>query len=354
MLQNKRTISKEELMKKINLSLIILAVMAVLVTGCPGQKKTEKPADNSKVLATVNGDKITEADFQAELAGKPESYQKMASTPEGKKMMLDRLVERRLLMQTAKKEGVTENPEIEKRLQAYKERLVIEELRKKVVPAPGQMNDQQLLDYYNQNKSRYNLPEMVRVRRIVVSDKNTADKLYKEVKATPAKFEEIAKQSSEDEVTKSRGGDMGFVMKSSDAESRMRGIDAASLQRNTLPDEIAVKVFAMNKDEISPVLPLGVKFFIYQVVEKRAAEEKSFEQVKDQISRLMEYEGTQNKWKDYIDGLKKTATIQYSEGMEVGSSKAPTQPAQPAQPSQPPMEAPKEAPKEPPPQAPNK
>ena len=339
-------------MKRINMLLIILASAAVLISGCKGMNKEQKPADSSKVLATVNGEKITEADINAELAGKPDSYLKAVNSPEGRKMLLDRMVERKLLMQTAKKEGIAESPDIEKKLQAYKERLVIEELRKKIIAAPGQSTDQQALDYYNAHKEQYNTPEMARVRRIMVSDKAAADKIYKELKAAPAKFEEIAKLSSEDEFTKSRGGDMGFAMKTSDAQARMRTADPSSLQRNTVPDEIAVKVFAMKKDELSPVFPYQGKFYIYQLLENRPGVEKSFDEVKDQVKRVMDYEGTQNKWKEYIDGLKKTATIQITGSSEAGTSRAVEAPRTQMPPQQPPMAAPKEPPREAPPQVP--
>jgi len=341
-------------MKRINMLLIILASASILVSGCKGAKE-KKPADNSKVVATVNGEKITQADIDAELAGKPDSYLKAVNSPEGRKMMIDRMVERKLLMQTAKKEGVSDSSDIEKKIAAYKERLVIEELRKKIVAAPGQSTDQQALSYYNEHKLQYNTPDMARVRRIIVSDKAAADKIYKELKAAPALFEPMAKESSEDEFTKSRGGDMGFVMKTSDAQARMKTADPASLQRNTIPDDIAVKVFAMKKDEISPVFPYQGKFYIYQLLEKRPGEEKSFDEVKEQVKRVMDYEGTQNKWKEYIDGLKKTATIQITDqGAAGGTSGAVEVPRSQMPPQQPPMAPPPRdaVPMAPPPQAP--
>jgi len=90
-------------------------------------------------------------------------------------------------------------------------------------------------------------------------------------------------------------------------------------------------------------------------LEKRPGEEKSFEDVKEQVKRVMDYEGTQNKWKEYIDGLKKTATIQITDqGAAGGTSGAVEVPRSQMPPQQPPMAPPPRdaVPMAPPPQAP--
>lgn len=329
-------------MKKINCFLMVLIAASMIISGCKGAKQDKAPEGSSKVLATVNGENITEADLQVELAGKPDNFLKIATTPEGKKMLTERMIERKLLMQTAKKEGIAENPEIEKRLNAYKDRLIIEELRKKIMASPAPATDQQIEAYYNEHKSQYSTPEMARVRRIIMGDKESADKIYKELKAAPGKFEEIAKQSSQDELTKNRGGDMGFAMKSSDAQARMRSADPGSLQKNSIPDELASKVFGMKKDEVSPVMEYQGKYYIFQFLEKRPGEDKSFDQVKEQIKRTMEYEGTQSKWKEYVEGLKRNAQITMTDQGEPGTSN-PIE-TRKENSKEAPMEAPKEAP----------
>jgi len=294
--------------------LMLMAAMALLVSvaACKPPKEEGSP-ESKKVLVSVDGEKITEADLQAELQGKPDFFQKMASSPEGRKQLVSRMVERKLLMANAKKEGVESSSEIEAKVKSYRERLIMEEMRKKISGTPMVATDDQINAYYNEHKTQYTTPETVRLRKIVVNDKAVADKVYKEAKASPNKFEDLAKKYSEDPGTKDRGGEMGFVT------------------QNSLPPEVGEKVFSLKPNEISPVLEVNTqappapnpmapptppsattgKYQIFQLLEKKDAEVRNLDQVKDQIKRILEFQTTQNKWKDYLDGLKKQAKIEY-------------------------------------------
>jgi len=312
-------------MKKGFVLLFAVVFALVLFQGCKGKG----PADSSKVLAVVNGEKITESDLQAEIEGKPDNFKKMIENPEGKRMFVNRLVERKLLMQEAEKEGIADSPEVQKRLEAYKERLVMEQLRKKVSAAPKELTDQDLEAYYNQNKSQYSNPEMARLRKIVVADKAAADKVLRELKQPGARFEDMARRYSEDPTSKNRGGDIGFVTKDGPASRTGKGLSIAL--GNALPPEVSARVFALKKDEVSPAFNIEGKFVIFQMVEHRPAQDKTFEQVKEQIKRSMEFEGSQTQWKAYLEGLKKNAKIELK-----GELAKPATPALPKPPQSPP------------------
>jgi peptidyl-prolyl cis-trans isomerase C len=307
-------------MKKLFGLSIILAAVLVLFPGCNGKEKSE---DNSKVLAMVNGEKITQADFDAELAGKPDNFRRMVENPEGKKMMLNRLIERKLIMQTAEKEGVSNSPDIQKRVDAFKERVIMEEMRKKLTVAQP-ANDQDLQAYYDQHKDQYNMPEMAHLRKISVSDKSKADQIAKQLKAAPTKFEELARENSEDQMSKMRGGDVGFVLRAPMISPEHGGHPLPAMTGNTLPPELADRVFPLKKDQVSQVFEIEGKYVIFQMIDLRPAQTKTLDDVKDQIKRTMEFEKTQEKWKEYIDGLKKQAKIEI-----VGGEQAPQTPAQP-------------------------
>jgi len=304
--------------------LLLFAALLLTVALLPGCKAgREKSKDSSKVLAIVNGEKITENDLQTELAGRPDSFRRIVDSPEGRKMFITRLVERKLLMQTAEKEGLGKSADIEKRVQAYRERLIMEEMRKKITSGAETITDQEMKDYYEQNKSHYNTPEMAHLRKIAVSEKAQADKLLKQLKAAPNKFEELARAESEDLASKMRGGDMGYVQR-----APMVGEKGAShplMGGNTLPPEIADQVFAMQKNEVSPVYKIEDKYVIFQMVEHRPAKEQTFEEVKEQVKRALEFQKTQLKWKEYLEGLKKQAKIEIMGETQTSGSLQPPQ-----------------------------
>jgi len=270
----------------------VLVLALSLLAGCKGRQPKEAP---SKVLAEVNGKKITEADFNAMLEGKPDFYKQYAESESGRKQILDSLVERELLLQTAMKEGVDKSPDIEAKVQEYRTRIITEKLREKVTSQQVEVTDEEIKNYYDSHPEQFNPEEQVRLKQIVLNDAKTANQVLKEVKASPNKFSELARQYSQDEMTKVRGGELGFKKK------------------GDLPPELAGKVFALKENEISPVLSYKGKFYIFQALQRKAGEHKEFDNEKDKIKRRLEYEKKQSAWREYLDNLKKTAQIKYME-----------------------------------------
>jgi parvulin-like peptidyl-prolyl isomerase len=85
------------------------------------------------------------------------------------------------------------------------------------------------------------------------------------------------------------------------------------VSKGALPAEIEEKIFSMNEDEVSPVVELQGKFFIFKVQERRNAESKEFEQAKEQIKKRIGYDKRQARWKGYVEGLKEGAEIEVKE-----------------------------------------
>ena len=268
----------------------------LLLDGCKGVNQEAVPEEPSmkpgKVLAVVNGENITEADLEAELAGKPESYRRRAESENGRKQILERLIGQRLLMQAAKKEGITDSPEINARVRVYREHLVMNALKDKVFSEQTELSEQEIKDYYEKHKFQFHHPERIWARQIVLSDKSKAEEIHSELQSEPHRFREMAMRYSEDEASQKIGGDLGYVAK------------------GDLPTELEDKIFSLEEKELSGVIEYQGRCYIFQVVKRQKAEHKNFDQVKDQIKKRAEYEGKQPKWREYIEGLRSQAEIE--------------------------------------------
>src|SRR5688572_20896932 len=96
--------------------LVLSAVIALPLAGCGKQY-----SDDSKVLATVNGEDITEKDF--------ENYKQLRMTQQGpvpddekgRKLVLDEMIERTLLVQRGVELGYDKNPDVHFRLKRVRE-----------------------------------------------------------------------------------------------------------------------------------------------------------------------------------------------------------------------------------------
>lgn len=132
-------------------------------------------------------------------------------------------------------------------------------------------NQKSLETAYTENFSKYNKPEEVKARHILIQGEDA--KALEKIKAIKAKvntknFGDIAKKETEDPTGKDNGGDLGWF-----AAGRM------------VPEFEAV-AFKMNKGEISEPVKTQFGYHIIMVEDKKAADTKSLESVKTELAQM--------------------------------------------------------------------
>ena len=150
-------------------------------------------------------------------------------------------------------------------------------------------------EFYEKRPDSFGRPEMIRARQIVLKDRDAAQKVRSLLEADPSRFEELARERSEDPGSRERGGDMGHV------------------RRHMLPPEVDDALFSLEEKEISEVIDMHGRFYILQVTEKKKPEDDEFERHKDQIRRRVENTKKHQMWLVYMEGLKVQAQIEYKE-----------------------------------------
>ncbi|CAM3375260.1 peptidylprolyl isomerase [Corallococcus sp. ZKHCc1 1396] len=153
-------------------------------------------------------------------------------------------------------------------------------------PTPAQLaefqkaHEKEIADYYAANSFVYNVPERIRARQILVKvapdataeqkaeAKAKAEGLRKELEAGKD-FATVARASSDDDATKAKGGELGWV------------------ERNSWDPILANAAFALKAGEVTQPVesPLGVH--LVKVEEKREAQNKKLEDVKAEIATTL-------------------------------------------------------------------
>jgi peptidyl-prolyl cis-trans isomerase D len=143
------------------------------------------------------------------------------------------------------------------------------------VAATMDVSDATLHQYYDAHRDQYRTPERVKVRHILLMTqgkpkadvdklKAKADDLLKQIKGG-ADFAALATANSEDPGSKTKGGDLGWIV---------RGQTVKNFESTA---------FSLKPGEISPVITTEYGFHILQVQEKQDAHLQSFDEVKPQI-----------------------------------------------------------------------
>lgn len=134
-----------------------------------------------------------------------------------------------------------------------------------------------LRKYYDENASRYGVPEerrashiLIKVDRSAPADvrakaKAKAEELLAQVRKNPASFAEVAKKNSQDEGSAANGGDLDFF------------------GRGAMVKEFDAAVYAMKQGEISNLVETDFGYHIIELTGVRGGEKKSFEAVRAEV-----------------------------------------------------------------------
>ena len=248
---------------------------------------------SAEVLATVNGKSISKSDVNTILKAQHMSFDKLSKSQQ--KQMLDKLIERELLVDVASKAGVEKDPEFLKALNNYKKDLEIKVWMDKIYKRTL-ISDSEANKYYQEHKDQFKTPAKVHARHILVKSEKEAKDIISELSKLKGeelkkKFIELAKAKSTGPSGKS-GGDLGYF------------------GQGQMVKPFNDAVFAMKKGEITKE-PVKTQFgyHIIYLEDKKPAGNSSFEDVKNRIIAKMRQEQFSKTIKDTIDNQKKSAKI---------------------------------------------
>ena len=138
------------------------------------------------------------------------------------------------------------------------------------------VSDDDLKAVYQQNIQQYEVPNRVHAEHILLTTVGKTDAEVAEIKTKAedilgqarkkgANFEDLAKKYSEDPGSKTKGGDLGWLV-----------------QGQTVP-EFEKAAFTLPKGEISELIKTQYGFHIIKVLDKETAHTKTFDEVKDTL-----------------------------------------------------------------------
>lgn len=311
-----------------SLFIFILIASCAVVYGQPNKFQ-------NKIVAVVNEDVITQADLDVALASVVAEYKKIyrgdeltAKIEEARQEILNQMIEEKLILQEAKRRKVeVDDAEVEERLNdvrsrfpndddfdvalnesgltfdalrnRYKEQIMMHklvnyEVRERVVVAPSEISE-----YFAKHAEEFRAPESVRLKNIVIRfEEGNTESLVKQKTDDVSRllkegrdFPDIARQYSQGGNAQ-EGGDLGFIGK-----GQMR-------------KEFDDVVFKLKPGEISAPIKTQEGYYIFKVEEKREGYARPLSEVREDIENLIFQEKAKERYKGWIDKLKRDAFIQ--------------------------------------------
>ena len=191
------------MLKLAKTSLLAVAVMATSVVA-------------SDILVTVNGKNITKQDAEQFVAAAQPNAHFAQLDKAQKEMIKQRLVEKVLFTELARKEGVENDAEFKAAIEKIKEELLVNIWMKKQLDNTL-VSDSEAKEFYEKNKAKFKQPETVKASHILVKTEDEAKAIIEELKplkgaALKEKFVVLAKSKSTG-PSGPKGGDLGTFSK---------------------------------------------------------------------------------------------------------------------------------------------
>jgi peptidyl-prolyl cis-trans isomerase C len=284
----------------------------------------EKPGDT--VVATVNGQPITESDLhfaENELGGEIANL-----PPEVKRRALaEYLIDNELFAKAAEEAKISATPEYEQQMRYLKRRVLRELYFDKTLK--GKIGEDEAKKIYTEKIAQLKPEEEIEARHILVDSEEKAKELHAKIVAG-ADFAQLAKENSTDTGSKDQGGVLGYF------------------GHGQMVPEFEAAAFKLEKGQVSEPVHTNFGWHIIKVDDRRKKEPPSFAAVKDTILnslvvRKAQDTATELRSKaqvEYVDaGIKKQVEEQKLK-QEQDAKKPAEAPAAPAEPAAPPAAKP--------------
>ncbi len=272
-------------------SLICIGVLVTLLVMYAPQKPL---TEEGKVLARVNDQVLTLEELNQQFE-KMTTPRRTRGFRQGiREGMVEHWIENELLLQEAERRGIHESPDLLEKLEEVKERMITQTLIQQEMNKT-EVSDEEVAEYFERHRNRFSIPEMVRIKHILVKTEEEAKEIRERLN-TGEEFEKLAREKSTDTRTKNRGGDLGFI-------------DRRRYER-TFGGSFINAAFALEKGELSEPIRSRLGYHLIKLQEKREAREQTLDQVRERIERGALSEKKMKIRQEFIESLRNKAEVE--------------------------------------------
>lgn len=237
-----------------------------------------------KVLATVGEKEITNLDIENALKTL-DPYQAMHfNNEEGKKQLLQDLVNQELFFIEAKEENLDSDERFKAEMKKIEENVLKQYAINKVLSSVS-LTEEDKKAFFEANKASFNKPETASAKHILVDDEEKANDILAKINAGEVSFEDAAAQHSSC-PSKDAGGDLG------------------NFSKGQMVPEFEEAVFSMNKGELRGPVKTQFGYHIIKLDDLQKGGESTYEDVEAEIEKTLMYQKQNEVYTNKINDLK--------------------------------------------------
>jgi peptidyl-prolyl cis-trans isomerase C len=226
-------------------------------------------------LAQVDGKIITVQEFMQRIIKLPPFFRAALQTEEDRRMALDWIIDRELMLADGLQMGVDREPKVEVSIASAREQIIVSEYLNRQVREKVVIPEIVLQEYYVNNREEFKLSEEIKVSQILTRSEMEAEEILEELKKG-ADFSKLARERSVD-PSRRNGGQMGW------------------LERRVMDYDFAKAAFSLANGAMSGVVHSQFGYHIIKVDDKKPPEYAGYDDVKEGIRERMTRKRAQEK-----------------------------------------------------------
>jgi len=259
------------------LPLLVMGLLSAL--SCHKQAALEPP--QGQVLLRVGERVLTSVEVEAEIQRMPAEARSLYTTPEARLRYVKQIIEQEILFKAAEARGYRDDPAV---VEATKRAMVRKLLRERVGtgPAPGEITEAALHQYYEQHPQEFGPAALTRVHAALVPDRAAAAALRAETERAAAGRTAPERLAAFEKLA---------------AGARLRDLDISEQYEPAgQPKSLFDAAWALTEvGELSPVLETPDGFYLLQLKERTPRSTKPFDQVRPHILRSLSDQARERK-----------------------------------------------------------
>lgn len=274
-----------------------MILFALGLLACNDAGTTQSPAPQAEVpgsfdatgdvVATVNGNKVTQPMVDTIYEGLPPQVKMQIDAMGTKGPLVEQVIDLELLYRDALKRGVHTKPETKANIAMATRKAMADMALQQAVEE--QLTDEAMKKWYDEHQVQF-AQEQVKLNHIVAADEKAAQAAMAEIEGGKS-FADVAKATSLDQGSAAKGGELGWFSK------------------KDLGGPLGEAAFDAKEGKATG--PVKTQYGYHVILVSETRDKAPFDEVKDQIKEQMGSDLAM----DYIKGLREGATIDKAEGV---------------------------------------
>lgn len=322
--------------------ILVLAAGVAFAGGGQESESAEQAAQqplSDDLVATVNGVEISKEDYEEAVTQTQDRFAQQGQPVAEEELetfradILDQLIAEELLYQEAQDQGLAlEDGEVDSQIEQMRARfdndegwqqaletngVTEEELRLQIerngliqqliataVPEPGEVTEEEVQTFYDENPQFFEQGEQIAARHILIDTRELASE---------ADLEDARQRAEDVRQELLDGADFAtLAQERSEGPSATRGGDLGTFGRGQMVPAFEEAAFALEEGEISEVVESQFGFHVIQVTEKMDSGLVPVDQVSQSIRQYLAQEKQAQALDDYIEQLRGEADVRVS------------------------------------------